>query len=104
MSNSEYSSIEKFKDEYTGVRDPKNGKWIGLEFCYKNTYYRLNYENVITIQKMTFEKCETYPIVSGYELLGNYSSMDECLSNFKIGDKCLEFILTSDDVEFLGKD
>lgn len=38
--NELYTSLEQFKSQYTGVWDPSEEKWFGLDFSYGGCIYR----------------------------------------------------------------
>jgi|GEM_PF-2847707 hypothetical protein len=42
MRKNEYNSIDEFVSQYTGVWNPSERHWFGLDFSYNGSTYRLN--------------------------------------------------------------
>ena len=42
MRINEYNSLDEFTNEYTGIWNPSNGHWFGLDFKYNGVTYRLH--------------------------------------------------------------
>ena len=42
MRKNEYKSLLEFTNEYVGEWSPSNGHWLGLDFLFNGTEYRLH--------------------------------------------------------------
>ena len=42
MRKNEFTSVEQFKAQYTGVWDPSDNHWLGIDFIYHGIEYRFN--------------------------------------------------------------
>ena len=105
MRKNEYGSLEEFISEYSGGRDPANGKWYGLEFMFHNCYYRLdNFTGKYELLKIIFENGDRYPGASRYEELCTFSTIDELLNSKVIENTEFKKVIMDDDTVILGKD
>lgn len=105
MRTNEYTTLEDFLSEYTGKRDPANNLWYGLEFKYDNLYYRLDYvSNNIMLMRMKFDDNTSYPASSGYEIVGEFQSMNDLLECVIDGKKPFKEVITDQTTELLSKD
>lgn len=105
MRTNEYTELQEFLSEYTGRRDPANNLWYGLEFKYNDNYYRLDYvSNSIKLTRLKFENNTNYPDSSGYDILGEFQSVNELLECSVDGNKVFKDVIIDENTELLSKD
>ncbi|MBR4655933.1 MAG: hypothetical protein IKO68_05075 [Oscillospiraceae bacterium] len=114
MRINEYNSPEEFISEYTGVWNPSEGHWLGLDFKYNDTIYRMQtgpmYKQKNTI--LSDGREAMYGIYkqldttknNDYDLLGEYADMHDMLESTVIGGREFRDIIMDDSTEILGKD
>ncbi len=106
-----YSSVEDFKSEYSYGRlfswesMDGNEKFMGLEFQYKDHYYRICREpnGVFHVMEM-IEKKTSYPCCDYFEDIGWYGSIDELLDNCVINAEKFQTVIISPELVILSKD
>lgn len=100
-----YNTIDDFKKEYTGIRNPSEEKWYGLEFCYNKKYYRFDYiDNIINFYFLKIGIGKLYPDIDESIFIESYTNIDDALCNIIIDGNQLKEILISDEVNIVGKD
>jgi len=117
MRINEYNQLEQFVNEYTGIWNPSEEHWFGLEFKYKGNIYRLSTGSMFNEQDTILPDGRTavygiyilkdisaYPDMTSCELLGEYADMKDLLSS-KVIDG-IEFceVIMDDQTEILAKD
>ena len=91
MRKNEYNSLEEFKAQYTGVWDPSDGHWFGLDFIYKGKEYRFNtgsmYSESNTILEDgreasfgLYKKNNASQSGNEYTLLAEFATIEEALT------------------------
>lgn len=112
MRINEYNSFEEFYEEYNHDRDVLNGHYIGLEFKYKEKYYRLSHDFSNSDQNNEY-KYFAYEIIQDknssyfeglHKLLGKYHNLDEALNEWIIDEKQFKEVIMLDETKILGKD
>ena len=114
MIKNEYTSIEQFTSQYTGVWNPSENHWFGLDFIYRGVEYRFNtgsmYETDLQLpngQEMMFGLYKKNNNVSKeekeYELIGKFANMDDVLESIIDGRPFKDIILDYD-TELTGQD
>lgn len=113
MRKNEYNSLLEFTNEYVGEWSPSNGHWLGLDFLFNGTEYRLhtgsmyNEEDTVLpdgrvavfgLYKLTNKENHTY------DLLGEYADMQELLKSDVIDNTSFKDIIMYDETVILGKD
>lgn len=113
MRKNEFNSLEDFTSQYTGVWDPSNSHWYGLDFAYEGDEYRFhtwsmyNPENTILpdgrIAMFGLYK-KTPTLEKEYTLLGEYATMDDVLLSTVIKNHPFKDVIIDKDTELLGQD
>lgn len=113
MRKNEYETLEEFSSEFIGERNPYENHWLGLDFAYENSIYRLHtgsmYNETDTIlpdgKKAIFG---VYRLINeaslDYSLIGEYSDMNSLLNCCFIEGRKFKDIIMDDNTEILGKD
>ncbi len=115
MRKNEYTSIEQFTSQYTGVWNPSENHWFGLDFIYHGVEYRFNtgsmYETDLQLPnglEMMFGLYKKNNNVSKeekeYELIGKFANMDDVLESTLIDGRPFKDIIMDDDTELIGQD
>ena len=112
MRVNEYKSLSDFTNEYTGIWDPSDCHWLGLDFKFDDCTYRLNtgsmYSKINTIlpdgREALFGLYQSYNDSSDYILLGEYADMDDLLDSRVIKGIKFRDIIINSSTEILGKD
>lgn len=106
MKDNHYVTIEEFLEQYnSGMRDPANNKWYGLEFRYKQSFYRLDVSGKkYSLIKLIIDDGKEYPDIVRYETIQDYESMDSLLSATAIEGVPFAKIIISKETELLGQD
>ena len=115
MRVNEYNSLDEFKSQYVGVWEPSENHWLGLDFSYDGSEYRLNtgsmYEPNNTIlpdgreavfglyKKSTEETADRE-----YSLLEEFATLDEVLDSTCINGISFKQIIVDDNTKLLGQD
>lgn len=103
--NNSYTSINEFKQEYSGKRDPANEKWYGLEFMFANKYYRFEYiKDQISLFEINITKDCQYPDIKSYNLINTFSNIDDALKYVITDGVILEEMILDENTVFLGQD
>ena len=126
MANNEFKRIEEFIDGFTrNGPTPENyiydGTFWGIEFLYKNVYYRITRDIIGVERDEWFKKkfgniynikffiipVEKYPDASEIpheNYIGTYKDVYDLIDNGKIDGIPLREILVSEETEILGMD
>lgn len=120
MRRNEYNSIDEFTSQYIGIWNPSEGHWLGLDFSYKGSEYRMQTEPMYTEQDTILPNGETAvfylykkaPLMEGklskekktYELIGEYASMEALLMSRMINGELFKSVIMDDATELLGQD
>uniref|UniRef100_I5AVJ0 Uncharacterized protein n=1 Tax=Eubacterium cellulosolvens (strain ATCC 43171 / JCM 9499 / 6) TaxID=633697 RepID=I5AVJ0_EUBC6 len=120
MRKNEYTSVEEFVSQYTGVWNPAEGHWLGLDFVYGGVEYRLqtgsmyNAEDTILedgrlakyglYKKRALSGCYIKSKEKDYELLGEYADMNDLLKSRTIGNVPFEEVIMDENTELIGQD
>ncbi len=116
MRVNEYNTLDEFINEYTGIWDPSEGHWFGLDFKYDGVVYRLNtgsmYNESNTI--LLDGRTAIYGLYQSadkakendrkFVLLGEYADMNDLLESEVIQNQKFSEIIMNDSTEILGKD
>lgn len=115
MRANRYNSIDEFRTQYTGVWNPSENHWLGLDFSYDGVEYRLNtgsmYEKENTV--LTDGKEAVFGLykkntdtLTGreYVLLKEFASLDDVLNSTCINGICFKQVIMDDKTELLGQD
>ena len=116
MRMNEYTNLEEFIYEYESGRSiPSDNldrqKFMGIEFRYKDVYYRMCREpqdekNVIILPDgrtgqydVVILHCEKtgYPMSESFELIGWYSDLEDVLDNCVIQGKIFRDVIMDDE-------
>ena len=116
MRKNEYKSLEEFTSQYVGEWWPTREHWLGLDFSYHGTEYRLHTwsmykkENTVLpdgriamfgIYKKIEGSSDAHP---DYELLGEYADMHDLLESRVIEGTPFSEVIMDDDTVLLGQD
>ncbi|MCR4660618.1 MAG: hypothetical protein K5765_01295 [Clostridia bacterium] len=106
MRKNEYNSLDEFLSQYgTGVRDPANDKWFGLEFCYNTNYYCLDVSGGnFQLLKIIIKNGEQYPDIVDYEEIKTFDTMESLLKSRVIDNLQFNQIITNPNTILLGQD
>ena len=115
MRKNEYTSIEQFTSQYIGEWNPSCGHWLGLDFKYCGEEYRFHtgsmYETESHLENGQPALFGIYLKREGsgknlreYELLGQYTSMEEALESTVIAGKKFRDVIIDENTELLGQD
>ncbi len=115
MRKNEYTSIENFKSQYTGIWNPAEGHWLGLDFSYNGSEYRFNtgsmYESENTILPDgreaiygIYKKNPNGDADHQYILLEEFASIDEALESECIDGLKFAMVIVDDNTVLLGQD
>ena len=115
MRKNEYNSLEEFKAQYTGVWNPSEGHWFGLDFIYKGKEYRFNtgsmYSESNTILEDgreasfgLYKKNNASQSGNEYTLLAEFATIEEALSSTCIDGIRFDEIIKDPDTELVGQD
>jgi hypothetical protein len=115
MENNSYENLEQFIYEYNSGRMASNEnharKFMGIEFLYKNIYYRMCREPLFEDKNSAFYQvsimhCEKfgYPIADEFEILGNYKDIYDLLDNCIISGKSFKEVILDDKTKILSQD
>ena len=123
MRINEYSCLEDFIYEYeSGKSIPSDNlerpKYMGIEFKYKDTYYRMCREPMDENNKVILDDgrvgrydvmithCEQtgYPLAESFELIGWYADLNDVLENCILQNKKFKDVIMGDMTEILGQD
>ena len=114
MRINEYTTLEDFTSQYTGVWAPSDGHWFGLDFRYGGDNYRLHtgtmaaddpthtidgQEYLFTLYHQHTQGCSVT-----YQRLASFVSMDELLRYTGITDRPFSSVIMDDSTEILGQD
>lgn len=79
---------------------------IGLQIVFHNNlYYRLDYvSKSIILMRLKFENNTSYPASSGYDVLGEFQSVNDLLEFVVNGNKTFNEIIVDENTELLSKD
>ncbi len=118
MRINEYNNLQEFIEEYDEI-DRKNIRgFMGIEFTYHGTYYRMCREPLPEDQLPTLANGHKghYRIVIvhwkdgewfsdfDYELIGWYETLDSLLYDCYLDNKAFAEIIMADETEIIGKD
>lgn len=116
MRINEFNNIEEFISEYTGVWNPSDGHWFGLDFRYNGVIYRLHTgsmysEEMIELPDGKKAMFGLYMLNQNhtddtheYTLLGKYADMNDLLDSTCICGNRFRDVIMDDSTEILGKD
>ncbi len=115
MKKNEYNSLEEFMTQYTGVWNPSEGHWFGLDFIFRGTEYRFNtgsmYFDSNTILEDgreavfgLYKKNTASPTGNEYDLLDEFATIEEALSSTCIDGIRFDKIITDPNTELVGQD
>lgn len=115
MRKNEYTTVEQFKEQYTGVWGPSDNHWYGLDFIYKGKEYRFNtgsmYNSTNTILPDgrealfgLYEKRENSNKNNQYKLLEEFATIDDALSSHCINGIPFYSIIVDENTELVGQD
>lgn len=125
MSNNEFkdNELEKFKKRFSGKFDHLEESFLGVEFKFRNSYYRVTRQHTFDdndtgiLKKMFHKTIGEYEVIKlpiadypeHYEttfdiFIGVFDTIDDLLENFKIDDISFKDIVTSNEAVFLGFD
>lgn len=122
MRKNEYDDLEQFIYEYCSGPAPSDDthgrKYMGIEFEYHKTYYRMCREplddaerpvlanNKLGYYNVTIMHCDTmgYPMADYFESIGWYSDIYDLMEHCIIGGKTFKDIIMADDTVILGQD
>ncbi len=115
MRKNEYSSLEEFKTQYTGIWNPSEGHWYGLDFIYRGWEYRFNTgsmyakDNTIlpdgrsALYGLYKKNCHSKS-QRDYTLLGEFATIDDALDSACIAGIKFRDIIVDPDTELVGQD
>lgn len=112
-----YSNLQQFYDEYSDIPIANIRKFIGIEFIYKNKYYRMCNEpkgsgvpcdsNGTELSFAVYE-VDWHGNICGhnftYTPLGFYHDLDEVLDNCIIQGRKFKDIIMDDNTEIISQD
>jgi len=112
MRKNEYNTIEEFKSQYTGVWEPSEGHWFGLDFSFNGKEYRLNTGSMFNKQntilpngkEAVFGLYQKTDESGGYSLLEEFATIDDVLASTCIEGIEFRQIIMADETELLGQD
>ena len=112
MRKNEYTSLEEFVSQYTGVWNPSEGHWFGLDFSFKGFEYRLNTGSMFNKQntilpdgrEAVFGLYRKVNDSGSYALLEEFASIDDVLASTCIDGVEFRQIIMADETELLGQD
>ncbi|MDD6727969.1 MAG: hypothetical protein PUE08_01945 [Eubacteriales bacterium] len=104
MRINEYNNISEFISQYSGTWSPSNEQWLGLEFRYKDEYYRFDSGDNFSVSKIIFSDSDTYPMSSGYEPLIESETLESLLKKKMISNLTFADVIMADETEILAKD
>ena len=112
MRKNEYHSLEEFKSQYTGIWDPSEGHWYGLDFIYKGVEYRFNTGSMYAAENTVLpdgRKAEfgLYRKTDGspeYSLLAEFATIEDALDSTCIDGIVFREIIMDPDTELIGQD
>lgn len=123
MRQNEYNDIEKFIYEYCDGRSPSiddehGRKYMGLEFKYRKTYYRICREPLnederpvladgkLGYYNVTIMHCDSmgYPLADYFESIGWYSDIYDLLEHCLIDGIPFKKVIVADETLILGQD
>lgn len=110
MQNSEFKTIEEFIREYGSSPSKDYETYIGLEFEYNKTHYRLckepcaNNEFYLYIVSLKNPSKEYVLENLDFKIIGTFKTMDELLNSKLINGKLFQDIILDSDTVFLSKD
>lgn len=117
MRKNEYDTLDEFCREYDEV-DYKNQRgFMGIEFTYRDVYYRMCREPIPETDRpiLSNGKRGRYRVVIvhwkdgwfsdfEYELIGWYEDINDLLDNCRLGDMKFKDVIMADETEIIGKD
>lgn len=124
MRVNEYTSLNEFVYEYcqgkefSWQNDEQKERYMGIEFSYNGTYYRMcrePYDEVSTpilkngspaMYDVMIMHCEKsgYPTADSFEVVGWYENLADVLENCILQGKRFEEIIMDDTTQILSKD
>ena len=124
MRINEYSSLEQFVYEYESGRAPSIDdehprKFMGIEFYYHGTYYRMCREpfdsdderpklenGKLGYYEVTIMHCDTvdYPSCDYFESIGWYSDIYDLLDHCIINGKPFREVIMADETRIMSQD
>lgn len=116
MRINEYNNLNEFISEYTGIWNPSEKHWLGLDFQYQGIIYRLNTGSMYNVTDSILPNGQTalfylYQLISPkciiaqeYSLLGEFANMHDLLESQVIKEKKFREVIMDDSTEILGKD
>ena len=119
MRINEYENLAQFIYEYDSGRrssdETHRRKFMGLEFCYKNVYYRMcrePYEDSDSdnakqgFYQVSIMHCEKfgYPVADEFEILGDYKDIDDLLNNCIISGRPFKDVIIDENTKILSQD
>jgi len=114
MRINEYNNLDEFIYEYDSGRHSSNEdhgrKFMGIEFLYKNDYYRMCREPIDDekngIYQVSIMHCEKfgYPIAEKFEIVGSYKDIYDLLNNCIIEKKKFKDIIIDSNTKILSQD
>jgi len=115
MKINEYTGLDEFIYEYDSGRrastETQPRKFMGIEFLYRNVYYRMCYEPAESDVERRFYyvyimHCESrgYPTADHFEVIGRYEKLHDLLNNFFIGGVPFKDVIMDDNTKILSKD
>ena len=112
MRKNEYNNLNEFIYEYdsgrhSSIDDNHGRKFMGIEFKYKNIYYRMcrEPENYKPYQ-VSIMHCDKfgYPIADEFEIIGSYNDIYDLLDNCIIDNEYFKVVIMDDSTEILSQD
>jgi len=119
MRLNEYNSLEEFTTQYIGEWNPSEGHWFGLDFRFKCHEYRLHTGTMygdkdivdsngvirqFGIYVKTNKPDPRYPNIRLFNLLGEYSTIEDVLNSTVIEGMKFSEVIMDDNTELLGQD
>ena len=118
MRLNEYNNLQEFIEEYDELDRKNIRSFMGIEFTYHGTYYRmcrepLNDDDLPTLPNgrkghyrviiVHWKNGEWFSDFQ-YELIGWYETIDDLLHNCFISDQTFAEVIMADETTIIGKD
>lgn len=115
MRKNEFTSVEQFKAQYTGVWAPSDNHWLGLDFIYHDIEYRFNTGSMYSSNNTIlpdgkegvyglYRKEKDMNKRACYILLEEFATIDDALDSCCIEATPFREIIVADETELVGQD
>lgn len=117
MRENEYNNLQEFIEEYDGKKYKAHRSFIGIEFTYRNIYYRMCREPLADDELPTLSDGTKghYRVVIvhwkngwfsdfDYELIGWYHNIEDLLNNCNLNGQPFRDVIMANETKIIGKD